>query len=247
VQVLYADQRRFLLFQISDTGIGIEPDKADRLFKTFSQIDSSSTRRYGGTGLGLAISKKLCEAMGGRMWMQSTPGKGSTFFFTIPLASADETKMPARTPAEKKEDAAAASVPPPPYDRPLAILVAEDEPMNQLLVKRFLSKLGQTCDLANNGREAVEKIKANHYDAVFMDVQMPEMDGLHAAIEVRSGRCGEELRDLYICALTAYAMAGDQEKCIEAGMNDYLSKPLTLPSLRRAIERATERVFGARK
>jgi CheY-like chemotaxis protein len=247
VQVLYAENRHFLLFQISDTGIGIEPDKADRLFKTFSQIDSSSTRRYGGTGLGLAISKKLCETMGGRMWMQSTPGKGSTFFFTIPLATADETKMPVRTPEEKKDGASIASLPPPPCDRAVSILVAEDEPMNQLLVKRFLSKLGQSCDLANNGREAVEKIKAGHYDVVFMDVQMPEMDGIHAAKEVRSGQCGEELRGLYICALTAYAMAGDQERCIEAGMNDYLSKPLTLPSLRRALERATEQVFGARK
>jgi PAS domain S-box-containing protein len=243
-QVMFADDKQFLLFQVNDTGIGIEQDKVDRLFKTFSQVDSSSTRRFGGTGLGLAISKKLCEAMGGRMWMQSTPGKGSTFFFTMPLVTVDHATLP-RPKQEKKEESEAASAPVV-EQRPLAILVAEDEPMNQLLVKRFLSKMGQTCDLANNGREAVERLKASHYDLVLMDVQMPEMDGIHAAKEVRSGNCGDDRKGVYICALTAYAMAGDQERCIDAGMNDYLSKPLTLPSLRRAIERATEQVFGVR-
>jgi PAS domain S-box-containing protein len=239
VQSMYAEKTPFILFQVTDTGIGIDASKADRLFKTFSQIDSSATRRFGGTGLGLAISKKLCEAMGGRMWMQSVPGKGSTFYFTLPLVPVDNAQLP------KKADTDSVVPKPPSEDRPLAILVAEDEPMNQLLVKRFLSKLGQSCDLASNGREAVEKLKLNNYDLVLMDVQMPEMDGIHAAKEVREGRCGEDRRGVYICALTAYAMAGDQERCIDAGMNDYLSKPLTLQSLRRAIDRAVEYVFGA--
>ena len=242
-QVLFADDKHFLLFQVNDTGIGIDPEKADRLFKSFSQIDSSSTRRYGGTGLGLAISKKLCESMGGRMWMQSTPGKGSTFYFTMPLVTVDNVALP-KPSAEKHDETATPT--PPTIERALSILVAEDEPMNQLLVKRFLSKLGQSCDLANNGREAVERLKSNKYDLVLMDVQMPEMDGIHAAKAVRSGTCGEERRGIYICALTAYAMAGDQERCIDAGMNDYLSKPLTLPSLRRAIERASTQLFGTR-
>jgi PAS domain S-box-containing protein len=242
VQVLFADDKHFLLFQINDTGIGIDPEKADKLFKTFSQIDSSSTRRFGGTGLGLAISKKLCEAMGGRMWLQSTPGKGSTFYFTMPLITVDHAQLP--KPALDKNNESATPRPPA-NERQLSILVAEDEPMNQLLVKRFLSKLGQSCELANNGCEAVEKLKNSNYDLVLMDVQMPEMDGIHAAREVRDGHCGEDRKSVYICALTAYAMAGDQERCIDAGMNDYLSKPLTLPALRRAIDRATEQVFGA--
>jgi PAS domain S-box-containing protein len=241
VQVLFTEEKHFLLFQVSDTGIGIDPAKADRLFKSFSQVDSSSTRRFGGTGLGLAISKKLCEAMGGRMWMQSTPGKGSTFYFTMPLVTADIVDMP-KPPAEKEPSPSSM----PSGDRPLSILVAEDEPMNQLLVKRFLSKLGQNCDLAGNGREAVEKLRTNSYDLVLMDVQMPEMDGICAAKEVRAGHCGEQHKGVYICALTAYAMAGDQERCIDAGMNDYLSKPLTLPALRRAIERAAEHLTGPR-
>jgi PAS domain S-box-containing protein len=244
VQVLFADDKQFLLFQVNDTGIGIEPDKVDRLFKTLSQVDSSSTRRFGGTGLGLAISKKLCEAMGGRMWMQSTPGKGSTFFFTMPLVTVDHTALP-RPKKEEKPEVAPESTSLV-EQRPLTILVAEDEPMNQLLVKRFLSKMGQTCDLANNGIEAVERLKAKNYDLVLMDVQMPEMDGIHAAKKVRTGQCGEEKTNIYICALTAYAMAGDQERCIEAGMNDYLSKPLTLPALRRALERAADQVFGVK-
>jgi len=241
VQVLFTDEKHFLLFQVNDTGIGIDPDKADRLFKSFSQVDSSSTRRYGGTGLGLAISKKLCEAMGGRMWVQSTAGKGSTFYFTMPLIPVDQVEMPKPT-AKEIEAAEGSSPTPPETDRPMRILVAEDEPMNQLLVKRFLAKLGQSCDLANNGCEAVEKLQNNSYDLVLMDVQMPEMDGLHAAMEVRAGHCGDHHKGVYICALTAYAMAGDQERCIDAGMNDYLSKPLTLPSLRRAIERAAEQL-----
>ena len=161
----------------------------------------------------------------------------------MPLITVDHAKLP--KPAAKEGNNAGTTPRPPANDRPLNILVAEDEPMNQLLVKRFLSKLGQSCDLANNGREAVEKLKANTYDLVLMDVQMPEMDGIHAAKEVREGHCGEDRKGVYICALTAYAMAGDQERCIDAGMNDYLSKPLTLPALRRAIDRATEQVFGA--
>jgi PAS domain S-box-containing protein len=246
VQIMFADDKQFLLFQVNDTGIGIAQDKVDRLFKTFSQVDSSSTRRFGGTGLGLAISKKLCEAMGGRMWMQSTPGKGSTFFFTMPLVTVDHIELPRPKKDEHKDDITAGISAPVVEQRPLNILVAEDEPMNQLLVKRFLSKMGQTCELANNGREAVEKLKGNTYDLVLMDVQMPDMDGIHAAKEVRAGNCGEDRKKVYICALTAYAMAGDQERCIDAGMNDYLSKPLTLPSLRRAIERASEHVFGVK-
>ncbi len=245
VQVLFSEEKHFLLFQVSDTGIGIDPAKADRLFKTFSQVDSSSTRRYGGTGLGLAISKKLCESMGGRMWMQSTPGKGSTFYFTMPLITVDHAQLP--KPSNTGRTINADTGPrPPETDRALRILVAEDEPMNQLLVKRFLAKLGQSCDLANNGREAVQKLAQNTYDLVLMDVQMPEMDGINAAKQVRSGVCGDHHKGVYICALTAYAMAGDHERCIDAGMNDYLSKPLTLPSLRRAIERAAEQLSGGK-
>jgi PAS domain S-box-containing protein len=233
IQVTQDGGRPYLLFSVVDTGIGIDESKINLLFKSFSQVDSSSTRRFGGTGLGLAISRKLCESMGGRMWVKSEAGKGSTFFFTIPLLTPDRSE-PARV-----SDKGEAPQPPAIPSRPLSILVADDEPMNRLLVKRFLSKLGQNCDLAENGKEVVEKLRENNYDIVLMDVQMPEMDGIHAAKEVRNGNCGEDRKGVYICALTAYAMAGDQEKCIDAGMNDYLSKPLTLPSLRRAIEKAS--------
>ena len=239
VSLMQANDRYDILFRVADTGIGIPEDQAGKLFKSFSQIDSSSTRRHGGTGLGLAISRRLCEAMGGRMWMQSLPGKGSTFYFTLPLQPADPLNLPLPLAPARAEPVAL-----PPRDVHLRILVAEDEPMNQLLVQRFLSKLGHECTLANNGAHALERLRESSFDLVLMDVQMPEMDGLQAAREIRAGRAGEEHRDVYICALTAYAMAGDQDRCLAAGMDDYASKPLTLHSLQKVIACAMNHVVA---
>ncbi len=238
VSLMQVGDRHDVLFKVIDTGIGIPEDKADLLFKSFSQIDSSSTRRYGGTGLGLAISKRLCESMGGRMWMTSILGKGSTFYFTVPLQVSDPREAPVVSPM-----AGGTEFQPPPRDVRLKILVAEDEPMNQLLVQRFLSKLGHECTLANNGSLAIERMREEEYNLVLMDVQMPHMDGLQAAREIRGGAAGRTHRDVYICALTAYAMAGDQERCINAGMDDYVSKPIAIGALRNVIGRATNRML----
>lgn len=213
-----------LLFRIRDTGIGIAPANVERLFTRFSQLDSSARRRHGGTGLGLAISKKLCEAIGGEMWVTSAPGKGSNFSFTMPYRPLE------------KADGALDMVRWAEDDLPhLRVLVVEDEPMNQLLLQRFLTKLGQEFEVADNGIAALQALQHGHFDMVLMDVQMPEMDGLEATRRIRAGEAGAGCKDLYICALTAYSTSGNQERCLEVGMNEYLTKPISMKNLKRVI------------
>ncbi|MDI9616858.1 MAG: PAS domain S-box protein [Methanothrix sp.] len=324
-----------LHFAVRDTGIGIPAEKMDRLFQTFSQVDSSITRRYGGTGLGLAISKHLVELMGGRIWAESVPGKGSTFHFTIkarvseqpqdrgdllegcralliyrndtaryvlktvllahkidvvdaprldesilkekfdfvlvessdindiakiksalpgarilaitdllkPTVSPDTPAIPkpvkhsqlisamiSTIMGESKETLA-----PEEFGRSdLRILVAEDNPVNLRVVLMMLSHLGYSADTAHNGLEVLRALEHRDYDLVLMDIQMPDMDGLEAARRIREMKGYERPR---IVAITAYALEGDRERCIAAGMNDYISKPVTLEKLRAAIER----------
>jgi PAS domain S-box-containing protein len=219
-----------ILFAVRDTGIGISKDRMSRLFQSFSQVDASTTRKYGGTGLGLVISKNLAELMGGRIWAESEPGKGSTFYFTVQAESSLITKLADKQDALQKtsfrEDYK--------RDRHLSILLAEDNLINQKVAIRMLERLGYKAEIAANGQEAMEALKNHPYDVVLMDVQMPEMDGLEATRRIRS----TPGRQPYIIAMTAHAMKGDREICLGAGMNDYVSKPVRMEELKAAIERS---------
>jgi PAS domain S-box-containing protein len=222
-------------FAIVDTGIGIRPEQAPALFSPFVQADSSTTRKYGGTGLGLAISKQLVELMGGQIGVDSRPGHGSTFWFTAALgtpptsASLAEAAGQALSPANRAPGwgcfvASPKAVVP---GRQARILVAEDNPTNQLVIRAQLEKLGCQASTVANGAEALEALRQGTYDLVLMDGQMPIMDGYEATRQIReSSHAG-----IPIIAVTAHAMAGDRDKCIRAGMNDYLAKPVELDRL----------------
>ncbi len=219
-----------LRFEVEDTGIGISPEIQAALFQPFAQGDSSTTRRFGGTGLGLVISKQIVELMGGEIGLESKPGEGSTFWFTVRLGapSAQATESTGR--AETKEifrfpDTVLQS----------RILVAEDLPVNQRLIQLQLKKLGFHCDLAAHGREVLEAMDRKAYDLILMDCQMPEMDGYEATLRIREQ---ERFADVQIIAMTAHAMDGDREKCLAVGMNDYLSKPVRPADLAQALQKA---------
>src|SRR5438445_251152 len=232
------DGRARLRFAVQDTGIGVAADKLEHIFERFTQADASTTRRYGGTGLGLAISKQLVELMGGKIRVASELGAGSTFSFRLVLPVAElppERAVPtlAGTRALVVDDRAV-------NRRVLeeqlagwrmragtAASVAEDNPVNQKVILALLEKLGCRADLASNGSEAVEMLDRFRYDVVLMDCEMPEMDGFQATAEIRRReRDGAGWRRVPIVALTAYAMAGDRERCLAAGMDEYLSKPV---------------------
>lgn len=292
-------------FAVQDTGIGISPEQMDRLFKPFSQVDASTSRRYGGTGLGLAISQRLCELMGGRMWVESQgacagnpPGdwtggnrpylgdeqifntvksdplshpatsSGSTFYFTIVAPGYPFTQsvrdqgdrlLPERTPPITQSSQSIR----------LRILLAEDNRVNQQVALLTLKQLGYQADVVSNGREVLEALRRQPYDVVLMDVEMPQMDGLTATRLI----CQEWNADLIlknagkespitqsdavtthpqsqrprIIAMTAYAMAGDRQKCLEAGMDDYISKPIQEQELIRALQLCQSAMGESRK
>jgi PAS domain S-box-containing protein len=220
------DGRYEMHVAVADTGIGIPEDRRGSLFQAFNQLDASTTRDYGGTGLGLAISKLLSEALGGRIWLESKEGDGSTFHFTITA----EIAAPAEERRSGLEDAGPVS------SRRLSILVAEDNAVNRRVVELMLEKLGHAADMATTGVEAVSKARAGAYDVILMDVRMPEMDGLEAARRLREQLPGDARP--YIIALTANAMREDYEECLHAGMDDFLAKPVRVPELGAALERA---------
>ena len=219
-----------LRFTVADTGIGIPADRLDRLFISFSQVDASTTRKYGGTGLGLAICRKLAELLGGRIWVESEVGKGTRFSFTIMAPAGPPLPAPAKLEA-------AVAGPPLGHRHPLRVLVAEDNVINQKVTLAMLGRLGYRADLAANGLEAVESVRMIPYDVVFMDLQMPELDGLGAMRQITSEHAGS--RRPRIVALTANAYDEDREACLAAGMDDYLSKPLQIEKLEAALERVT--------
>jgi len=210
-------------FEVKDAGIGIPEDKMSRLFQPFTQVDSLNTRRYGGTGLGLAISKKLVELMGGRIWADSQLGKGSTFHFTI---LADATTIPVSCmKAETEEEGGHAED----RNQVLRILLAEDNIVNQMVMLKMLKKLGYHADVVANGEDVLRSLELQSYDLILMDVQMPEMDGFEAARAIR--KLWPSADQPKIVAITAYALKGDREKCLDAGMDDYISKPVKLEDL----------------
>jgi signal transduction histidine kinase/ActR/RegA family two-component response regulator len=222
-------------FTVKDTGIGIPADRIDRLFLSFSQVDASTTRKYGGTGLGLAICRRLTELLGGRIWVESELGIGTSFSFTI---QAPVGPPAALAPAPPLRDPAASPQQPRLADRhPLSVLVAEDNIVNQRVTLAMLKRLGYHADLATNGLEAVEAVRRVPYDVVFMDLHMPELDGLGAVRQIiEADPTGPRPR---IVALTANAFEEDREACLAAGMDDFLSKPMTQDKLEAALVRAS--------
>ena len=225
-----------LHFAVKDTGIGLTPEGMSKLFQSFSQADSSTTRQYGGTGLGLVISKRLAEIMGGAMTAESEgKGKGCIFRFHIraeAVAAAQGAKAAAKT-----------AINPQMAERhPLRILLAEDNVVNQKLALRLLQQMGYRADVASNGVEAIESVARQTYDVVLMDVQMPEMDGLEASRRIAAKYpAGERPR---IVAMTANAMQGDREECLAAGMDDYVTKPIRVDALVEALFKVTPRSAG---
>jgi signal transduction histidine kinase/CheY-like chemotaxis protein len=222
-----------LRIEIEDTGIGIAPEAVQHLFHPFSQADASTTRRFGGTGLGLAISRQIVELMGGQIgWRSRLNGSGSIFWFTVPLKLAVKKPKVQTTPPNP-------SRPPAPPDvsqkvlHGLKVLVAEDNSVNQRLIQVQLTRLGCTMECVGNGTLAIEKLRTTKFDLVLMDCQMPEMDGYETTRYLRT--VGKYTQP--IIAMTANAMLGDREKCLEAGMDDYLSKPVRLPELKGLLLR----------
>ncbi|HPS92226.1 MAG TPA: ATP-binding protein, partial [Methanothrix sp.] len=218
-------------FAVKDTGIGIPEDKIGHLFQSFHQVDASTARRYGGTGLGLAISKMLAEMMGGKMWVESVVGKGSTFHFTISAEATSFDAIEIDRPASAVEMKGN-------LDRSLSILLAEDNLINQIVTQKMLSKLGYRSDVAANGIEVLQALERQHYDVVLMDVQMPEMDGLEATRVIRQKWA--DGKGPVIIAMTASALKSDREECLAAGMDDYISKPVKIEMLRAALEAGSE-------
>jgi PAS domain S-box-containing protein len=216
--------------EVTDTGIGIDPAALERMFEPFTQADASTTRNYGGTGLGLAIARELVELMGGTIGAHSEPGRGSTFWFELDLG---EPVADDRAPVHPREVKAAAvrlgSAAP-------LVLVAEDSPVNQIVAVRALERCGCRAQVAADGREALQALATRRYDAVLMDCQMPEMDGYEATSQLRSREQGGA-HHTPVIAMTAHAMKGDLEKCLAAGMDDYISKPMRYQALVDTLRR----------
>jgi signal transduction histidine kinase/amino acid transporter/ActR/RegA family two-component response regulator len=221
-----SDRPGVLRFSVTDSGIGIPEDKLDQLFKPFSQVDTSSTRRYGGTGLGLAICRNLVRLMGGEINVKSEPGVGSTFSFTLPTISA--------APADPSPEGITLPV------TPLRILLAEDIELNRTLTLAMLAEFGCHADVAVDGEECLDRFASRPYDLILMDLRMPRMDGLTATREIRRREATSTTRvPVQICALTANLMPADHEACRAAGMNDILAKPLRRELLAAALARAS--------
>ena len=206
---------------VRDTGIGIPRDRIGRLFEAFTQIDASTTRRYGGTGLGLTISARLARAMQGGIEVQSEPGQGTAFTVTLRLA-------PGKAPLDTTLTLAGHR----PSQHGLRVLVVEDNRVNQMLALALLRRMGMQPELAEDGHEAVEKVSQGDFDLVFMDMQMPGMDGVEATRKIRAMPLP---RQPHIIALTANAFAADRERCLDAGMNGFISKPFRLKDLQDTL------------
>jgi signal transduction histidine kinase/CheY-like chemotaxis protein len=225
-------QRATIRVSVSDTGIGIAPEKQAHIFDAFAQEDTSTTRKYGGTGLGLTISTRLVQLMGGRLWVESEPGRGSTFFFTLELgvdaaAAANPrptgpTSIGSRS-AQPDRTAKRTAV--------LEVLLVEDNPVNQQLATRLLEKWGHRVTLAADGQQALDALAQKSFDAALMDMQMPVMGGIEATQEIRRRETAQGKARLHIIAMTANAMQGDREVCLDAGMDDYIAKPIKATDL----------------
>ncbi len=216
-------------WHIKDSGIGIKKSRVNSIFDSFTQEDSSTTREFGGTGLGLSISRQLCKLMGGDIAIQSVQGKGSTFSFNVILTASNDAN---KSLSDKNDEKVT-------FEKvPLKALLAEDNMVNQMVAKKMLTEFGLTVEVCANGALALERLKSSEkedFDIVFMDCHMPVLDGYDATKAIRNGEVGEHFKTIPIVAMTANAMKGDKEKCIEAGMNDYTAKPIDQKVLKRLL------------
>jgi CheY-like chemotaxis protein len=212
-----------MLWEVQDSGIGIDPEAQKRLFTAFEQADNSMTRKYGGTGLGLAISKRLVKLMGGEIGVKSELGKGSTFWFTVRLPKGIEAETTEQILPQRSADHVL-------FDEYSGkrILLAEDEPINQEVARGLMEEVGLMIDLASNGQEAVNQARQNRYDLIVMDVQMPILNGLNATQLIRSDSLNTTTP---ILAMTANAFDEDRQACLDAGMDDHIGKPIDPDSL----------------
>lgn len=236
-------KKALIKFEVTDTGIGIPEHKFDLLFKKFSQVDASTTRKHGGSGLGLAISKQLADMMGGEVGVESEEGKGSRFWFTASLAlqtegvasskvgntAKPEKNEPESLPANAKTSKF--------FNRALRLLLAEDCATNQQVALSILKKLGLNADVANCGEKAIEAIEKTPYDLILLDIQMPGIDGFETTNRIRKSETAAGRPAVPIIAMTAHTTPGYREKCIKAGMNDYISKPISIRTLAEALEK----------
>lgn len=221
-----------LRIAVADTGIGIPADKREAIFQSFTQVDSSTTRKYGGTGLGLTISQKLVERMGGRIWVESEPGRGSTFYFTLACGVAPAAPEPRPTQAAEPEPGRPALT-----AGPGRILLVEDTPDNRMLIKAYLKREPYTVDEADNGETALARFKTGDYDLVLMDVQMPVMDGHEATRRIRAWEAEQGRAPVPIIALTAHAIREEVDKSAAAGCTAHLTKPIKKATLLDTIRR----------
>ncbi len=229
-----------LHFRVVDTGCGIPEDKFDRLFQPFSQVDSSTTRKFGGTGLGLVISQRLVERMDGRIWVESRVDEGSTFQFDICLSYPGRGSSFAGV-AHRHTGNEDLLEPEFSHKHPLKLLLCEDDKDNRWVIRELLETLGYRPDVVENSEEALLQLQNRAYDAVLLDVRLPGLSGIELTSKIRSGELRIESQDQYIIAVTAFAMNEDREKCIAAGMNDYIRKPMQISELKDALVRAYER------
>lgn len=228
-----------LHFSVKDTGIGIAAEKRDAIFQAFTQADTSSTRKFGGTGLGLSIANKIVHLMGGDIWVESLLGKGSTFHFTANFELPKEASATTSTSDSSKTAEC-------PVVGKLRVLLVEDNETNQRIAKKLLSLFGYNVRIANHGQEAIDILSKNQCDLVLMDCQMPVMDGFTATRILREKEKSGQVNRLPIIAMTAHALAGDRERCLNAGMDDYISKPIAEEVLIETLERVIEK-FNLRK
>ncbi len=219
-------EMRQILFEVKDTGIGIPQDKMDRLFQPFDQLERSISHKRDGIGLGLAISRGLVELMEGVIWAESVPGQGSVFCFTIQAEAIPGKQL------DLGKTVTDDTMKSPPEQKPLRILVAEDNPSNQKVLLTMLRRLGYRPEAVADGKEVLQALEIRPYDLIFMDVKMPEMDGLAATRMIRKLRPRNGPK---IVAITAYGLRGDRERCLEAGMDDYIAKPVKLNEVAKMV------------
>lgn len=221
-----------VLFRVQDTGIGISDQRLEKLFEPFEQGDQGFTRQYQGAGLGLAISRKLVELMGGRIWVESEPGVGTVFSFTVPFEEGQAVENENETLVQSPNE----------IEGTPCVLLAEDDRVSRLFIENALKRLGLCYESVESGDKVVSALKGGDFDVMLMDVQMPVMNGMEATRLIRDGKAGPRYRKIPIIAITAYAMSGDREIMLEAGMDDYLSKPMNISELHEKLASVTS--FG---
>jgi PAS domain S-box-containing protein len=217
-----------LLFSVADTGIGIPYEKQGTVFESFCQLGHSGSKSYGGTGLGLTISRLLVHKMGGKLWVESEPGKGSIFYFSAFFDTGDPNKVRSEREISFQKIQ--------PAKQALKILLAEDNEMNVMVAKLPLEKMGHKMTVAANGREAIDLLRQESFDLVLMDLEMPVMGGLEATRRIREGEAGDANWDIPIIAMTAHALSGYRDECKKAGMNDYIAKPVKLDEMKMILD-----------